>query len=120
MEQFAKVTKTDFNFPIPISKLIILQAIGIHDEEYDWKQGQLEDRSLGEVNVPLLSKWIKQQVSEGELPPVGLTDHLNLEWNAIRIQEKEQKPDRIKNVVNPLIMKKWKLHQRKLSIKGRP
>ena len=47
-----------------------------------------------------------QQVSERELPLVGLTDHSNLEWNIIRIQAKEQEPDWIKNIVNPLDYKK--------------
>ena len=62
----------------------------------------MEDRSLGEVNVPFSSKWIRQQVSEGGLPPVGLTtEHLELQWNTIRTQAKDQEPDWIKNVVNP-------------------
>ena len=33
--------------------------------------------------------------------PVGLTDHSNLEWNAIWIKTEGQEPDWIKNVVNP-------------------
>ena len=56
---------------------------------------------LDEVKVLLSSQWIRQQVLEGKLPLVGLTDHSNLQWNAIRIQAKEEEPDRIKNVVNP-------------------
>ena len=32
--------------------------------------------------------------------PIGLMDHSNLEWNAIRVQAEEREPDWIKNVVN--------------------
>ena len=35
------------------------------------------------------------------MPLVGLTNHLNIEWNTIRIQAEEQEPNQIKNVVNP-------------------
>ena len=101
VEQFAEVTKMDFNFPILIPKLVRLQSEMIRDEESDRKLSQLEDRSLGEVNVPLSSKWIRQQVLEERLPPVGLAKHSDLQWNTIRIQAEEQEPNRIKNVVNP-------------------
>ena len=33
VEQFAEVIETNFNFVIPIPKLVTLQAIGIQDEE---------------------------------------------------------------------------------------
>ena len=66
----------------------------------DQKQDQVEDWLLGEVNVPLSLKWIQQQMEEGELPPVGLTEHSDHQWNEIRVQAEEQEPDRIKNIVN--------------------
>ena len=101
VEQFAKVIETDFNFLILIPELINLQEKRIQDEEQDQKQSQLEDRSLGKIDVPLSLKRIKQQVSEGGLPPVGLTTkQLHLQLNAIWAQAKEQKPDQIKNIVN--------------------
>ena len=79
MEQIAEVIEMDFNFPVPIPELVKPQAIRIQDEEQDQKQGQLEDQSLGEVNVPLSSKWIRQQVSEGGLPPVGLMEQADFQ-----------------------------------------
>ena len=41
-------------------------------------------------------------MSEGKLPPVGLTEHYDHQWNEIQIQAEERELDRIKNVVNPL------------------
>ena len=58
-----EVTKTDFNFSIPILELVHPQVIGIHDEDHDRKSSQLDDGLLGEVDVPLSSKRIRQQVS---------------------------------------------------------
>ena len=75
-------------------------------EGTDQKQDQVEDQSLGEVNIPLSSKSIQQQMEEGELPPIGLTEHFDHQWNKIRVQAGEQEPDRIKNVANPLDYKK--------------
>ena len=67
--------KTDFNFLVPIIELLNPPLTGLPEEEPNWKQGQLEDWSLEEVDVPLSSKWIQQQMVEGELPPVGLMEH---------------------------------------------
>ena len=62
VDQFAEMIEMDFNFPIPIPELVNPQAIRSQDEEQDQKQmeGQLEDQSLGEINIPLSFKWIRQ------------------------------------------------------------
>ena len=54
----------------------------------------LEDRSLGEIDVPLTSHWIRKQVLEGFLPTGGSQD--GLQW----AEPEESDPDRIKSIVN--------------------
>ena len=78
VEQFAKATEMDFNFSVPITELLNPPSTVLPGESTDLKQGQVEDQSLGESDVPLSSKWIQQQLEEGELPPVGLTTRRKL------------------------------------------
>ena len=85
VEQFAEATEMDFNFSIFITKLLNQSSTKLPRENTDWKQGQVEDRSLGEIDVPLSSKWIQQQMEKGELPPIGLMDYSNHQWNEIRV-----------------------------------
>ena len=40
-------------------------------------------------------------MEKGELPPIGLTEQFDHQWNEIWVQPEEQEPDRIKNIVNP-------------------
>ena len=92
------------------------------DEEQDRKriEGQLEDRLLGEVNVSLSSKWIRQQVLEGRLSSVGLTnEHPDLQWNAIWTQAEEQELDQIKNVVNPSNYKRVEIEPKRTFYLGK-
>ena len=95
MEQFVEAKEADFQFSLSIPEMIRPQV-----EEKDQKQ--LEDRSLGETDVSLSLEWIRQQIEEGELPPIGLTERSSRQWNEIRVQPEEQEPDRIKNIVNSL------------------
>ena len=89
MEQFAEATETDFNFSVPITELLNQSSAELLGEDADRKQGQVEDRSLEEIDVPLSSKWIQQQMEKGELLLVGLTEHSNHQWNEIRVQAEE-------------------------------
>ena len=60
--------EADFEFPLPVTELVHLE------EGEDLKKEKLEtgtdDRSSGEINVPLSSGWIQKQLVEGRLPPV--------------------------------------------------
>ena len=56
VEHFAEATEMDFNFSVPITELLNPPSIELLGEGTDQKQGQVEDRSLGEVDVPLSSK----------------------------------------------------------------
>ena len=108
--------ETDFNFSILITELMIPLATRIQGEEQDWKQSQLEDQVLGEVDVPLSSKWIRQQVAEGELSPVNLMKHFDHQWNEIWIQAEEQDLDQFKNVANPSDYEKVEVVPKRASI----
>ena len=101
VEQFAEAIETDFNFSVPITELLNPPSTELPREGTYQKQDQVEDQLLREVNVPLSSKWIQQQMEEGELPLVGLMEHFNHQWNKIQVQAEEREPDRIKNIVNP-------------------
>jgi len=100
VDPFLDSTEVDFEFPLPVREL------AHPEEDRDLKKEKpetgTEDRSLGEINVPLTSGWIWQQMAEGNLGPVGLaTESTGLEWSAFREQGEEQEPDRIKNIVSP-------------------
>ena len=89
LEQFAEATETDFNFSVPITKVLETSSIALPGEGGNLRQGHVEDRSLGEIDVPFSSKWIQDQIEEGQLLPVGLTEHSDHQWNEIRVQPKE-------------------------------
>ena len=59
VEQFAEATEMDFNFSVPTTELLTKPSAALPGESTDLRQGQVEDRSLGEINVPLFSKWIQ-------------------------------------------------------------
>ena len=119
VEQFAKVSETDFSFPLPTTDWIRPEEAGHPDEDIDRKPIQLEDRSLGEANVPFSSEWIQQQMKEAELPPIGLSEHSEHQWNEIRVQPEEQDPERIKNVVDPSAYEKVEVSPGKVFYLGR-
>ena len=119
MEQFAEVSQTDFSFPLPMADWIRSDKTGHPGEDLDRKPIQLEDRSLGEVDVPFSSEWIQQQMKEGELPPIGISERFDHPWNEIRVQPEEQDPERIKNVVNPSDYEKVEVNLGKAFYLGR-
>lgn len=69
-EPFLDSTETNFKFPLLVRELTHLE------EDWDLKKvkpkTEMEDHSLGEINVPLTSEWIREQMAEGNLFPVGL------------------------------------------------
>ena len=51
--------------------------------------------------MPLTAGWIKDQLADKKLPPVGLSGvDTGLRWSAFRKDGKEQHPDQVKSVVN--------------------
>ena len=72
VEQFKEVSEADFNFALPTADLIQPEGATVPNEDQDRK---VEDRSLGEIDVPLSAEWIQQQLTGGQIPPVGLADH---------------------------------------------
>ena len=89
VEQFAEVTEMDFHFSVPVSEALDSSSGALSEEITNLKQGPVKDRSLGEINVPFISKWIQQQMEEGELPLVGLTKHSSHQWNEIQVQQEK-------------------------------
>ena len=92
---FAGTTEADFGFTHPV------QEEGHLEEPEETKPDHLplDDRSLGEIDVPLTVEWIRDRIAEGLLP----TDELRneLPWSDIRTEPEEGDPDRIKSIVNP-------------------
>ena len=94
---FDDVQETELGFPYPVEE----------QEDDDGKPEpdpvpHIEDRSLGEANVLLTSKWIKQQISQGNLPAVSLnTDESDRNWSELRLDPDEAGPEKIKSVANP-------------------
>ena len=119
VEQFAEVTETDFNFLVPITELLKPNPVILPNEDTGLRQGHIEDRSLGQIDVPLCSKWIQQQMKEGELPPVGVREGSDHPWSEIRVQPEEQEPDRIKNIVNPSDYEKVEVSPEKIFYLGK-
>jgi len=66
--KFDKLTEVDFEFPDPCQDLAEQDG----SESPPATTNQVEDRSLGEGNVPLTQDWIWSQIQEGKLDSVGL------------------------------------------------
>ena len=62
--QFAGTTKADFGFTHPVHEEGDLEE----PEEQRPDHLPLDDRSLGETDVPLMIEWIRNRISEGLLP----------------------------------------------------
>ena len=93
--QFAEITEADFGFTHPV------QEEG-HLEELEGSRPDhltLDDKSLGEIDVPLTVEWIRNRIFEGLLPADETRNQLP--WSEIRTQPEEGDPDRIKSIVNP-------------------
>ena len=93
--QFAGTTKANFGFAHPVQE----EGDPEESEEPRPDQSPLEDRSLGEIDVPLTAEWIHKRIAEGHLPVDGSQE--GLPWSEIRMQPEESEPDRIKSIVNP-------------------
>ena len=56
---------------------------------------------MGEINVPLSAGWIRDQLANGKLPPIGLQrEDAGLRWSVFQKDGKEQQPNKIKSIVN--------------------
>ena len=100
--QFAGTTESDFGFSHPVQEEGDLEE----SEEQRPEQAPFEDRSLGEIDVPLTTEWIRDRIVEGLLPTDGPREELP--WSEIRMEPEESNPDRIKSIVNPMDYSKVK------------
>ena len=92
---FVGTTEADFGFTHPVQEERHLEE----PEEPRPDHLPLDDKSLGEVDVPLTVKWIRDQIAEGLLPADESRNELP--WSEIRTKPEEGNPDRIKSIVNP-------------------
>ena len=94
--QFAGITEADFGFTHPVQEEGRLEEPdGLRPDHLT-----LDDRSLGEIDVPLTVEWIRNRIFEGLLPADETQNQLP--WSEIRTQPEEGDPDRIKSIVNPM------------------
>ena len=79
VDHFAETEEADFRFLDPIPET------SERDEEIRVTDcPRQEDKSMGESNLPLMIDWIRHQISEGGLPPVGLKEgNMELPWSNI-------------------------------------
>jgi len=56
---FMSMTETDFDFPET------MEEVAVEEVPLDSPNAPHEDRSLGEMDVPLTYDWIKKQITEG-------------------------------------------------------
>ena len=99
VQPFFGSTETDFEFPLPVKEIV--ESEDDQDGKAEVGAG-LDDRSLGEISVPLTNEWIQEQLRDGKLPPVGIkTEGTGLPWSAFRHDGEEHHPDPIKNIVSP-------------------
>ena len=95
VDHFAGTTEADFGFTHPVQE----EGYPEEPEEQTAELAPLKDRSLGQIDVPLTTKWIRDRMAEGLLPAKGLQD--GLPWSKIRVEPEESDPNRIKSIVNP-------------------
>ena len=93
--QFAGTTEADFGFAHPVQEEGDLEEA----EEQKPEPANLEDKSLGETDIPLTSNWIRDRIREGLLPADESREELS--WNKIRMEPEESQLGQIKSVVNP-------------------
>ena len=94
--QFVGTTEANFGFTHPLQEEGDLEE----PEEQRLDHLPLDDRSLGEINVPLTIEWIRNRISEGLLPVDESRNELP--WSEIRMELEEGDSDRIKSIVNPM------------------
>ena len=107
---FTSVTEPDFEFPEPI--------LEIATEETETQTPTIpEDRSLGEMSVPLSYEWIKRQLNEENLPTVGLgRTNQGSVWSELRNEEDGPEPERRKPIVSPVEYEEVSVTPGKLSL----
>ena len=93
--QFAGTIEADFGF----AHLVQEEGDLEESEELRPDQPPLDNRSLGEIDVPLTAEWIHNRIAEGHLTANGSQEELS--WSIIRFQPKERDLDRIEGIVNP-------------------
>ena len=93
--QFTGTTEADFGFAHPIQEEGDLEEAELQKSE----QAYLEDKSLGETDIPLTSVWIRDRIREGFLPADEFREELP--WSEIRMESEESNAGRIKSIVNP-------------------
>ena len=93
--QFAGTTEANFGFTHPVQEEGHLEEL----EEPRPNHLPLDDKSLGEIDVPLTVEWIHDQIAKGLLQADESRNELP--WSEIRTKLEEGDPDRIKNIVNP-------------------
>jgi hypothetical protein len=87
VDQFEHETESNFGFS---------DAVLEHLPEGN-QQPPMEDRSLGESNVPLTSEWINHQIRSGELP----TGDGKPEWGGLNPVPEEAFEEKVKTIVSP-------------------
>ena len=105
--QFAGTTEADFGF----THLVQEEGDLEEPEETRLDHLPLDDRSLGEIDVPLTIEWIRNRIAEGLLP--AHESRNELPWSEIRTEPEEGDPDRIKSIVNPTDYSKVKTKEGK-------
>ena len=107
--QFVGTSEVDFGFTHPVQEQGDLEE----PEERRAEPTPLKDRSLGQADVLLTAKWIRDRIVEGLLP----TDESQkgLPWSEIRMELEESDPDRVKNIVNPTDYSKVEVGEGKAS-----
>ena len=105
--QFAGTTEVDFGFTHPVQE----EGDQEESEEQRAELTPLKDISLGQIDVPLTAKWIRDRITEGLLP----TDksQKGLPWSEIQMEPEESDPDRVKSIVNPTDYSKVEVGERK-------
>lgn len=100
VEPFGDSTEADFKFSFPVKELTNPEETRVENTESP--EIGPEDRSLGEINIPLSAGWIRDQLTDGKLPLVGLSrEETGLRWSVFRKDGEEQHPDQVKGIVSP-------------------
>ena len=95
VDHFAGTIEADFGF----AHLVHEEGDPEELEEQMAEPTPLKDRSLGQIDVPLTTQWIRDRMAKGLLPAGGSQD--GLPWSEIQMEPEESDPDRVKSIVNP-------------------
>lgn len=96
LELFDHMSEEDFRFKKERSGEG-LKPISAESSDLSGLKLSLEDRLLGECDVPLNYEWIREQLGDTDIPALGISNQVDLTWSqsGLTPEEKQSNGSRV-------------------------